>query len=86
MAPTRAQLIVRYFLTCPGIADNRRRVQADVEPRNEANLRLYQNFVCRTKGAHERRRFVQCTPSLRRRGWVGYCFPPAPSTAGKRKR
>ena len=25
-------------------------LQADVEPNNEANRRLYENFICRTEG------------------------------------
>ena len=54
---------------------------ADVEPDNEANRRLYENFICRTEGRAEYGSgFEPCAPSIKRRGWVGYRFPAAPAT------
>ena len=54
-------------------------LQADVEPNNEANRRLYENFICRTEGGAYGSSFEQCTPSIKRRGWLGYRFAAAPT-------
>ena len=75
----RALLILRFFLTSSTVPDERRIVQADVEPNNEANRRLYENFVCRTEGGAYGSSFEQCTPSIKRRGWLGYRFAAAPT-------
>ena len=75
----RALLILRFFLTSSTVPDERRIVQADVEPNNEANRRLYENFICRTEGGAYGSSFEQCTPSIKRRGWLGYRFAAAPT-------
>ena len=52
-------MIVRYVMESSTIDDARRRVCANVEKTNTANMRLYNKFKCRTKGAHNLQRFFE---------------------------
>jgi len=68
------QNIVRYFLTLPQF-QGRNAMMADVEKQNKANVRLYQNFICRTNG-HDGKKFKPCKPSSKapRQGFVAFRF------------
>ena len=86
-----AQLMVWFFLKSDDVPDGRRRVHANVEPDNAANLRLYDSFRCRTEGEFYQRGFVPCAPTANaKQGWLGFVFPgpapAAPQNDRKRKR
>ena len=76
------QLIVKYILMSAAIDDSRRSVTANVEPGNDANLRLYNMFQCRAPGPHQGSGFERISPSSMYNDaaeqWSEFRFPPSP--------
>ena len=73
------QMVVRHLLESPEIDDARRRVAANVETTNTANIRLYENFRCRTKGDHFQKKFQRGRATKKitkdRSKWISFVFP-----------